>query len=294
MFRRHFRQFLAASACAILICSGVTSMGQLSLDSHGIRTYVPGQAEFERGVTGLTFAGKDDKYFLPFGIVVQNRGNSTIVAYSLQWIFDNGDGQPVVKEYNYTSPAALNDGANPRSGGFDADAVFVPGDSRLLTPVHNRDLRPKTNSLPLTSSPSEAKQEMTEFARAQSEKPFKEVRLASYVLADGTCVTSFESKLCTQLQATVDATQDILQAAQAQEFKGDKVDYINSLTNKSISLRKGSDRGDEDYKSTYDTIQSALLAHIGRQIQGVGYEQMIANVKSRLYQTRPSITEKSN
>ena len=80
--------------------------------ADGIVTSVYGQAAFDAALSGLTFADDSEKSLLPYSMVIQNDGPSTVVAYCLQWVFDNGDGAPIIDERNYTQPFALDDGDN--------------------------------------------------------------------------------------------------------------------------------------------------------------------------------------
>ena len=49
----------------------------------GIVTSVHGQAAFDAALSGLTFAADSEKALLPYGMVIQNDGPSTLVAYCL-------------------------------------------------------------------------------------------------------------------------------------------------------------------------------------------------------------------
>jgi hypothetical protein len=53
--------------------------------SDGIVTSVSGQAAFDAALSGLTFADDSEKALLPYGVVVQNEGYFTVIAYCLQW-----------------------------------------------------------------------------------------------------------------------------------------------------------------------------------------------------------------
>lgn len=251
-------------------------------------TSVRGQSAFSAAAENVSFLEESDKYFFPFAVVLENRGTSAIVAYSLQWIFDNGDGNPMVREQQFTQPLALNDGSVPGQGRFTGDIVIAPGHSRFVTPVHNLDLSAGTLLPPLTSPDS--KDGMADFVEIQRQKPFKEVRLASYVFADGTCSQAFASTLCVTLQAQIDAVQDVLISATKPAYKGDNEEFINSFSREVDNSSKVAARGDEEYDTTYATFRDASTGNLKRQIVSRGYDKTLSEVRQRIYQNRPAIT----
>ena len=102
--------------------------------ADGIVTSVHGQAAFDAALSGLIFADDSEKALLPYGIVVQNEGPFTVVAYCLQWVFDDGDGAPIIRERAHTQPFALDDGDKRTPLWFGGDMALDPDGSRLITP----------------------------------------------------------------------------------------------------------------------------------------------------------------
>jgi hypothetical protein len=115
--------------------------------ADGIITSVHGQAAFDAALSGLTFADDSEKALLLYGIVIQNDGPSTVVAYCLQWVFDDGDGAPIIDERNYTQPFALDDGDKSGPLRFDGDMVLDPGGSCLITPADSYHLKPPSSEV---------------------------------------------------------------------------------------------------------------------------------------------------
>jgi hypothetical protein len=68
-----------------LLCMALLMTGQLTSFPDGIVTSVCGQAAFDAALSGLTFADDSEKALLPYGMVIQNDGPFTVVAYCLQW-----------------------------------------------------------------------------------------------------------------------------------------------------------------------------------------------------------------
>ena len=251
-------------------------------------TFVHGQPAFSAVAANVSFLEESDKYFSPFAIVLENRGASTVVAYSLQWIFDNGDGEPAVREQLFTQPLALSDGFVPGQGRFPGDTVMAPGNVRFVTPVHNLDLGAGTVPSPLTSRDS--KHMMADFVEIQKQKPFKEVRLTSYVLSDGSCFEAFESTLCVTLQAQIDAIQDVLISAAKLTYKGDNEEFVKSLSKEVENMSSLAKRSDETYDGIYAIYRDAWSGNINRQIVSRGYVKTLSEVRQWIYQNRPAIT----
>jgi hypothetical protein len=257
-------------------------------DRYPIFTLVHGQPEFRAAAANVSFLEESDKYLSPFGIVLENRGTSAVVAYSLQWIFDDGNGGAIVREQLFTQPFALNDGPVPGRGRFPGDVVIAPGNSRFVTPVHNLDLSP--GALPPAVTSPDSKENMAEFLEIQKQRPFKEVRLASYVLADGSCFGAFKSTLCVTLQAQIDAVQDVLFSATKPTYNGNIEEFINSFSREVGKLTKAATRSDEEYDTTYTTLRDAWTGNLTRQFMRHGYDKTLAGVRQRIYQNRPAIT----
>jgi hypothetical protein len=83
--------------------------------ADGLSAAAKGQSPFDDSVSNLTWASAPDEDVFSLGIVINNGGSHAIVAFSLQWLFDDGAGQPLVKEKTYFQYA---DRPVKRSNGF--------------------------------------------------------------------------------------------------------------------------------------------------------------------------------
>ena len=155
--------------------------GQPTSFADGIVTSVYGQAAFDAALSGVTFPDDSEKSLLPYGMVIQNDGPSTVVAYCLQWVFDDGNGAPIIDERNYTQPFALDDGDKRGPLRFDGDMVLDPGDSCLITPADNYHLKPPSSEVSPSAAgrPQAAQRELAALAENNAKKPFSQVRLAA-------------------------------------------------------------------------------------------------------------------
>jgi hypothetical protein len=75
--------------------------------------------------------------------------------------------------------------------------VLDPGGSCLITPADNYHLKPISSEVSPCSArrPQVAQRELAALAENNAQKPFSQVRLAAYVLSDGSCVESHKSHL---------------------------------------------------------------------------------------------------
>jgi hypothetical protein len=135
-----------------LLCMALLMTGQPTSFADGIVTSVCGQAAFDAALSGLTFADDSEKALLPYGMVIQNDGPFTVVAYCLQWVFDDSDGAPIIEEHSYTQPLALDDGVKRGPLRFDGDNVLDPGGACLITRADSYRLKPVSSEV----SPSAA------------------------------------------------------------------------------------------------------------------------------------------
>jgi hypothetical protein len=258
--------------------------------ADGIVTSVHGQAAFDAALSGLIFADDSEKALLPYGIVVQNEGPFTVVAYCLQWVFDDGDGAPIIRERAHTQPFALDDGDKRGPLRFDGDMVLDPGSSCLITPADNYRLKPVSSEVSPSSAsrPQVAQRELAELAEYNAKKPFSHVRLAAYVLSDGSCVEAHESHLRESLQASVDGMQDVLQAAYQQVFDGNVADFLASIS-AATTRATFNDRDREQYDVLYTMSQNLWLRFVKSNMEKTGYGPTMVGVRQRLYEHRPSI-----
>jgi hypothetical protein len=254
--------------------------------ADGIITSVHGQAAFDTALSGLTFADDSEKALLPYGIVVQNEESFTVVAYCLQWVFDDGDGAPIIEEKSQLQPLALDDGDKRSPLRFDGDMVLDPGGSCLITPAENYRLNPESSEVsPSAAGRAQAAQrELSALAEKNAKKPFSQVRLAAYVLSDGSCVEAHESHLRESLQASVDGMQDVLQAADQQVFDGNVADFLASVS-AATTRPTFNDAADVPYTM----FQGVWLRFVKSHLEETGYEPTMVQVRQRLYAHRPSI-----
>ena len=258
--------------------------------ADGIVTSVHGQAAFDAALSGLTFADDSEKALLPYGMVIQNDGPFTVVAYCLQWVFDDGDGAPIIDERNYTQPFALDDGNKRGPLRFDGDMVLDPSGSCLITPADNYHLKPPSCEVSPSAAgrPQAAQREPAALAENNAKKPFSQVRLAAYVRSDGTCVEVHKSSLRESLQATVDGMQDVLQAANQQAFDGNVADFLASLS--AATTRPAVNDADHaQYDVIYVLHRKVWLGFVKTNMASTGYEPTMEGVRQRLYEHRPSI-----
>ena len=297
-------QILRLLACVALGCSGVMMIGQVPTDGHDITARtgtvtvsVSGQTDFANAIANLKFSNPNDQALLPFGIVIQNQGMKSVVAYSLQWVFDSGAGSPIVKEQMHVQPFALDDGAKFRANRFHKDVVLAPGRSRFLTPAINFELGPgnhQADSSTVPSSNESAQMALARFADYQKQQPFRGVRLAAYVFQDGECVQIVPSPLCASLQAQVSAIQDLLQATTKQVFNGNNEAFMSSVAAVVIKKEASELEGNPIYQTYYQQNRDYWLRVLRRLLDSSGYEQLMLGVQQRKYATRPSIKVVTN
>jgi hypothetical protein len=249
----------------------------------------PGQAAFDAALAGVTFVDDGDRAALPYAVVIQNHGPHTIVAYCLQWVFDDGDGSPLVTPQLYSQPFGLDDG-DRRGLMFEGGIALGPGGSRLITPAENYDLKlAAAEGIPSYPGKAEvAQQRLRRFLENTAKKPFAEVRLAATVLRDGSYFERHPCSLRDSLQASVDGMQDVFQAADQIVFEGDIPDFVarvDAATNREIS--KGADyfRYDAEYRMSRDL----WLRSITYMMERGGYDSTMEYLGDRLYAHRPSI-----
>ena len=258
--------------------------------ADGIVTSVHGQAGFDAALSGLTFADDSENALLPYGMVIQNDGPSTVVAYCLQWVFDDRDGAPIIDERHYTQPLALDDGDKHGPGRFDGDMVLDPGGACLITRADNYHLKPPSSEVSPSAAgrPQAAQRELAALAENNAKKPFSHVRLAAYVLSDGSYVEAHKSSLREDLQASVDGMQDILQAADQHAFEGNVADFIASVS--AATTRSTFNNGDRDhYDFIYMLHRNLCLGSVKSNMASGGYDPTMEGVRQRLYEHRPSI-----
>jgi hypothetical protein len=254
--------------------------------ADGIVTSMHGQAAFNAALSGLTFADDSEKALLPYGMVIQNDGPFTVVAYCLQWVFDDGDGAPIIEEKSRLQPLALDDGDKRSHLRFDGDNVLDPGGSCLITPAENYPLKPESSVVsPSAAGRAHAAQrELSALAENNATKPFSQVRLAAYVLSDGSCVEAHQSSLRESLQASVDGMQDVLQAADQQAFDGNVADFLASV---SAATTRPTFNNPADLP--YTAFQSIWLDFVKSNMKSIGYEPTMEQVRQRLYKHHPTI-----
>jgi hypothetical protein len=258
----------------------------------GLTIATKGDASFEDAVRDLTFEAPADRELLPFGAVIKSSGSLNVIAYSLQWVFDDGASEPVYKAITYTQPFALDDGTRPGLGRFDGDIVLAPGSFRLLTPSTNYALRESMNK-PVPSSGRIGETRLAEYLSGVNKKPFKMVRLGGYVLQDGTCVQLTVSDLCSTVQAQVDANQDVFEEATTRVYEKDASKFVEDIRS-SLAHRQKDRLSDDTYRFQYETSEATALGVIRAQLQNGNYHKMISDVTKRMYRSRPVIKERQN
>jgi hypothetical protein len=280
------------AASTLILGAGLSFSERLPLD--GLTIAVKGDADFESVVNSLTFESPADQGLLPYGVIVRNNGQHNVVAYSMQWVFADGGGEPILKETNYVQTFALNDGPRPGPGRFGGDIVLAPGNSRLITPSLNYLLDRSMNS-PISSSGLIGETRFPEFVSGIDKKPFKTVRLAGYVLQDGTCVQLTISDLCSTVQAHVDASQDVFKEATSRTYEKDPSRFVEGIRT-TLAQRHAAmaEFGSDTYRFQYNTMEDTMLRVIRSQLERGSYNEMLSSAAERMYHSRPVIRQRDH
>jgi hypothetical protein len=289
----HLSQALPVIAASTLVLAAGLSFAQRSpLD--GLIVAVKGDADFESVVNSLMFESPVDQGLLPYGIIVRNNGKHDVVAYSLQWVFADGEGEPILKEQTYVQTFALDDGSRLGPGRFGGDVILAPNKSRLLTPSQNYLLDELAN-LPIPSSGPMGEARLPEFVAGINKKPFKTVRLAGYVLQDGTCVQLTTSNLCSTVQAHVDASQDVLTEARSRVYEKDPSGFVEAIRH-TLEQRHAAmtEFRNDTYGFQYKMMQDTMLRLIRSQLEKGNYTEMLSQAAERMYHSRPIIKQRDH
>jgi hypothetical protein len=248
---------------------------------------------FDSLLTQMKFGSAADTQLAPMGLLIRNQGLHVIVGYSIHWTFDDGGGDPLVKEQNYIESFALNDGDMPGPGRSYGDIVLGPGSHRLVTPSVNLSVNIESPAYAAPASGPWGDAVLREFNGYATKKPLKSVRLVAVALDNGTCIKEEATQLCSALQGQVDAIQDVLQAAKRVE-NGEDSASIASAIKETLTPRTSPESLEADiYHAHYELIRDSWIRRLQNILDTKGKERLVAEVNSRIYRIKPTITPES-
>jgi hypothetical protein len=295
---RHFGLLPHANLlAALLVCSSIMSFGQTSFSPRAALTSITFQdPSFRSQVPAAADAviGDRSTEMMPYGVILHNLSSHSVVAYEIQWTFDDGKGEPIVKRQANIQLFAFSDQGNPN---FPKQSVGIvsSGSSRLVTPAFNvrlplaahRDVYQPYISPQLIALMSD------QFRGHAQAQPYKGVSVIAYMLDDGSCFAHSDADLCEAVEGQFDSVQDLTKVVLASDLSGDRATAQSTLkAYASASSQSHRDAQSVAYNTAYEMAQRMWNDTANRQLSsGASGENLREYWSGLKYASRPVFTK---
>ena len=251
------------------------------------RTLVPASADAAIG-------GRASE-LMPFGVILHNTSEHSIVAYSVQWLFDDGTANPSGPSEAYLQLFSFADKGNPNFAKLSPGTI-PPEKSRLITPGFNM-------TLPVAHHPTDGGAyhslegialKADEFEKYVKSGPFRGVSVTGYMLDDGSCFAEADANLCEAVAGQLDSIQDLLDVVLTSDLSGDRTAAGANLKSymSTLSSRTNQHPLNEAYNMAYTMSQRNWGDLVNRQI---GSKALEGDIRQHLggfrYTVRPVLTK---
>jgi hypothetical protein len=281
---------------AFLVCSSIVSSGQMpssqpalastTFQDPGFRSQVPAAAD-------AVIGGRSTE-MMPYGVILHNPSSHSVVAYEIQWTFDDGGGEPIVTRQANIQLFAFSDPGNP-SFPKQSSGIVPSGSSRLVTPAFNV-------LLPVAAHPDVYQPYISpqliaiiadQFRGHAQAQPFKGVSVIAYMLDDGSCFAHGDADLCETVEGQFDRVQDLTEFVLASDLSGDRTAIQSALqTYASDSPRSHQHAQSAAYNTAYEMAQRTWNDTVSRQLNSKAPGGNLREYWSGLkYASRPVFTK---
>ncbi len=230
---------------------------------------------------------------MPYGVILHNTSEHSIVAYAVKWDFDDGSGNPVGAAQVFLQLFSFADHGNANFAKLSPGTI-PPGKSRLITPGFNLLLPValhQTTASPF-QSPAAIAEKADEFARYAKSGPFRGTTVTAYVLDDGSCYADADADLCEVVAGQMDSIQDLVEFVLGSDLSGDRTSAGAALQSYVATPRSNRHPLSEAYNTAYTMTQRNWGDTVRRQLASKAAEGDIRQYLGGLrYAVRPVFTK---
>ena len=261
---------------------------------------IPGQTPAQPAVTAIPFSdphfrelvpatadtaiGGQSTDLMPYGVILTNGSNRPVIAYTLEYVFDNGTATPPNHTEGYLQLFAFSDTKNPQFATM-THGTIAPGTSRLLTPAFSLQLPiPAHLDAHHFVPPDLIAHRLTEYQGYSKLGTFKGVSLVSYMLDDGVCYGPAGADLCDTVQGQLDGSQEVLGLVLDSNLESDRTSPQPTLEH-FASMLPGAPPENQSmaYATAYIMTRRIWSENILRQVRS---SMSIADLRGHLGQFR--------